>query len=266
MNRIDAKFDELKQQKKTAFIPYICGGDPNIDITYKLVLALDRTGADIIELGVPFSDPIADGPTIQKASERALKNKVTLDQLLELVADLRMETQVPIVLMGYYNPIFVMGIDTFFAKSRSVGVDGVIIPDLPIEESNPIKKIAKQYDIKVIFLVAPTSNVERMKKIAKSGNGFIYCVSVTGVTGIRQNVSNELEPMITELRRHTETPVCVGFGISNPEQAKSVAELADGVVVGSAIINHIESNLGNEADIVQSVSRFSAELIQGIKT
>ena len=266
MNRIDAKFDELKQQKKTAFIPYICGGDPNIDITYKLVLALDRTGADIIELGVPFSDPIADGPTIQKASERALKNKVTLDQLLELVADLRMETQVPIVLMGYYNPIFVMGIDTFFAKSRSVGVDGVIIPDLPIEESNPIKKIAKQYDIKVIFLVAPTSNVERMKKIAKSGNGFIYCVSVTGVTGIRQNVSNELERMITELRRHTETPVCVGFGISNPEQAKSVAELADGVVVGSAIINHIESNLGNEADIVQSVSRFSAELIQGIKT
>jgi len=266
LNRIDAKFDELKQQKKTAFIPYICGGDPNIDITYKLVLALDRTGADIIELGVPFSDPIADGPTIQKASERALKNKVTLDQLLELVADLRMETQVPIVLMGYYNPIFVMGIDTFFAKSRSVGVDGVIIPDLPIEESNPIKKIAKQYDIKVIFLVAPTSNVERMKKIAKSGNGFIYCVSVTGVTGIRQNVSNELEPMITELRRHTETPVCVGFGISNPEQAKSVAELADGVVVGSAIINHIESNLGNEADIVQSVSRFSAELIQGIKT
>ncbi len=176
-----------------------------------------------------------------------------------------METEVPIVLMGYYNPIFVMGMDTFFAKSRSVGVDGVIIPDLPIEESTPIKKIAKQYDIKVIFLVAPTSNVERMKKIAKSGNGFIYCVSVTGVTGIRQNVSNELEPMITELRRHTEIPVCVGFGISNPEQAKSVAELADGVVVGSAIINHIESNLGDEADIVQSVSRFSAELTQGIK-
>ena len=167
--------------------------------------------------------------------------------------------------MGYYIPIFVMGLDTFFAKSRSVGVDGVIIPDLPIEESTPIKKIAKQYDIKVIFLVAPTSNVERMKKIAKSGNGFIYCVSVTGVTGIRQNVSNELEPMITELRRHTEIPVCVGFGISNPEQAKSVAELADGVVVGSAIINHIESNLGDEADIVQSVSRFSAELTQGIK-
>ena len=255
----------MKQEKKSAFIPYICGGDPNLDITRKLVLTLDKAGADIIELGVPFSDPIADGPTIQKASERALENRVTLSQLLQLVADLRTETDVPIVLMGYYNPIFVMGLEEFFTKARSVGVDGIIIPDLPIEESDPIQRIAAQYDIKVIFLVAPTSTVERMTKIAKSGGGFIYCVSVPGVTGTRREISTDVVPMITELRKHTKTPICVGFGISNSEQARSISDIADGVVVGSAIIDQIESNLGNETNIIESVEKFATELIHGIK-
>ena len=265
MNRIDSKFRKLKQEKKSAFIPYICGGDPNLDITRKLVLTLDKAGADIIELGVPFSDPIADGPTIQKASERALENGITLSQLLQLVADLRTETDVPIVLMGYYNPIFVMGLEEFFTKARSVGVDGIIIPDLPIEESDPIQRFSAQYDIKVVFLVAPTSTVERMTKIAKSGGGFIYCVSVTGVTGTRREISTDVVPMITELRRHTKTPICVGFGISNSEQARSIADIADGVVVGSAIIDQIESNIGNETNIIESVGNFATELIQGIK-
>ena len=265
MNRIDAKFRSLRQKKEGAFIPYICGADPNLEVTRQLILALDQAGTDIIELGVPFSDPIADGPTIQKASERALKSRVTLNQLLDLVAELRRTTEIPIVLMGYYNPIFFMGTEPFFIKAKSVGVDGVIIPDLPIEESTQVLEMARSHDVKVIFLVAPTSTPERMKKIAEASTGFIYCVSVTGVTGARQHVSTEIAPMVAELRKYTEKPVCVGFGISNPGQAESVAKVADGVVIGSAIIDRIEANLGDETAIVRSVAQFATDLIQGIR-
>lgn len=266
MNRIDKKFQELRDQDAKAFMPYLCAGDPTPELTSKLLLTLEAAGADLIELGVPFSDPIADGPTVQRSSERALTHRISLQQILEMVAMLRTQTDIPIALMGYYNPIFRMGEDAFCKAAQNAGVDGVIIPDLPPEQGQPLLDIAPNYDLATIFLAAPTSPPERMQLIASVSTGFIYCVSVTGVTGARATLSDEIAPMIAELRKHTDKPISVGFGISTPEQATQVAQMADGVIVGSAIVNVIEEHIDDESRLLPAVKQFASDLAVGVKT
>ena len=246
-------------------MPYLCAGDPNPELTSKLLLTLEEAGADLIELGVPFSDPIADGPTIQRASERALTHRISLQQIMEMVATLRTQTDIPIALMSYYNPIFRMGEDAFCKAALDAGVDGIIVPDLPPEQAEPLLEIAPNYNLATIFLAAPTSPPERMQLIASVSTGFIYCVSVTGVTGARAMLSDEIAPMITELRKHTDKPVSVGFGVSTPDQATQIAQIADGVIVGSAIVNVIEDNMDNEAKLLTAVKQFASDLANGVK-
>ena len=265
MNRIDAKFIELQNNKKKAFMPYICAGDPTLDLSRELLLTLEEAGADLIEFGIPFSDPIADGPIIQKASERSLCGGTSIDQVLNLVSSLRKETDIPIALMGYYNPIFRMGVDTFCQQAVDAGVDGVIIPDLPPEEAEPLLESVSGCDLATIFLVAPTSTSNRIVKIAELSKGFIYCVSVTGVTGVRDVISSQVSSMVSEIRSHTDKPICVGFGVSTPEQAKQVAQIADGVIVGSAIVEIIEKKLDDELSMLQDVRRFAEGLSKGVK-
>ena len=266
MNRINKKFQELRHQGASAFMPYLCAGDPTPELTAKLLLTLETAGADLIELGVPFSDPIADGPTVQRASERALAHSISLQQILEIVKNLRPQTEIPIALMSYYNPIFRMGEAVFCKAAQAAGVDGLIVPDLPPEQAQPLLEVAPKYNLATIFLVAPTSPPERMQLIASVSTGFIYCVSVTGVTGARATLSDEIAPMITELRKHTDKPVSVGFGVSTSEQAKQVADIADGVIVGSAIINVIEENMDDETKLLTAVKQFASDLATGVKT
>ncbi len=246
-------------------MPYICAGDPTPQLSQQLLLALEESGADFIEFGVPFSDPIADGPTIQRASERALAGRISLRQILNLVRGVRCETEIPIALMTYYNPIFCMGEEEFCRSAIEAGVDGVIVPDLPPDEAETLLEIAPKYDLATIFLVSPTSPPERMSAIAEASTGFIYCVSVTGVTGARTSLSDEIAPMISQLRKHTDMPLCVGFGVSTQDQAQDVARIADGVIVGSAIIDVIEKNLDNDAAILSNVGSFAADLATGVK-
>ena len=265
MNRIDQKFQELRHKGTRAFMPYLCAGDPSPKLTAKLLLTLEEAGADLIELGVPFSDPIADGPTIQRASERALTHRISLQQILEMVADLRQQTDIPIALMSYYNPIFRMGEDAFCKAAHAAGVDGVIVPDLPPEQAQPLLEVAPHYNLATIFLVAPTSPPERMQRIASVSTGFVYCVSLTGVTGTRATLSDEIAPMLAELRKRTDKPIGVGFGVSTPEQATQVAQLADGVIVGSAIVNVIEEHINDEAELLIAVKRFASDLAAAVK-
>ena len=265
MNRINKKFQELRHQGASAFMPYLCAGDPTPELTAKLLLTLETAGADLIELGVPFSDPIADGPTVQRASERALAHSISLQQILEIVKNLRPQTEIPIALMSYYNPIFRMGEAVFCKAAQEAGVDGLIVPDLPPEQAQPLLEVAPKYNLATIFLVAPTSPPERMQLIASVSTGFIYCVSVTGVTGARATLSDEIAPMITELCKHTDKPVSVGFGVSTSEQAKQVADIADGVIVGSAIINVIEENMDDETKLLTAVKQFASDLASGVK-
>ncbi|CAI8045053.1 Tryptophan synthase alpha chain [Geodia barretti] len=265
MNRIDKKFQELRDQGATAFMPYLCAGDPNPELTSKLLLTLEEAGADLIELGVPFSDPIADGPTVQRASERALTHHISLQEILEMVATVRTQTDIPIALMSYYNPIFRMGEDAFCQVAQDAGVDGVIVPDLPPEQAQSLLEIAPRYNLATIFLVAPTSPPERMQLIASVSTGFIYCVSVTGVTGARAMLSDEIAPMIAELRKHTDKPISVGFGVSTPDQATQIAQIADGVIVGSAIINVVEEHINDEARLFTAVKQFASDLTAGVK-
>ena len=265
MNRIDKKFQELREQGTSAFMPYVCAGDPNPELTPKLLLTLEEAGADLIELGVPFSDPIADGPTVQRASERALKHNISLQQILEIVASVRKATDIPIALMSYYNPIFRMDEEAFCKAAQAAGVDGLIVPDLPPEQAKPLLEVAPRYDLATIFLVAPTSPPERMQLIASVSTGFIYCVSVTGVTGARAMLSDEVAPMIAELRKHTDKPIGVGFGVSTSEQATQVAQVADGVIVGSAIINVYEKHIDDEAKLLAAVKQFASDLAAGVK-
>ena len=246
-------------------MPYLCAGDPTPELTSKLLLTLEAAGADLIELGVPFSDPIADGPTIQRASERALTHNISLQQILEIVASIRPETDIPIALMSYYNPIFRMGEEAFCKAAQKAGVDGLIVPDLPPEQAQPLLEVAPNYNLATIFLVAPTSPPERMELIASVSTGFIYCVSVTGVTGARAMLSDEIAPMITELRKHTDKPISVGFGVSTSEQAAQVAQVADGVIVGSAIVNVVEEHIDDEAKLIASVKQFASNLADGVK-
>jgi tryptophan synthase alpha chain len=255
LNRIDKKFRELRKNNKKAFIAFIMAGDPSLDVTKKLIFELSASGADIIELGVPFSDPIADGPTIQKSSQRGLKSKTTLASVFGLVKNARLKIQTPVVFLIYYNLVFHYGLERFVNSAVSSGVDGVIIPDLPVEESKEICKIAKKKRFSIIHLLAPTSPNDRIKKVASSSSGFVYYVSLTGTTGVRKKIPEELKANLKNIKKIAKIPVCVGFGISTYRQVKEVQKFADGAIVGSAIIKVIEKNIGKK-DLVKKVGNF----------
>ena len=260
MNRIDRAFKSLKARKKKAFIAYITAGDPDIASTGRLVLGLEGSGVDIIELGVPFSDPVADGPTIQAASQRALAKGVTVRKILGMVKALRARTQIPLVLMTYYNPVLRYGLKSFFSDCRRSGVDGVIVPDLPAEESSELIRAGRASGVATIFLVAPTSTPRRVKDITKKSKGFIYYVSLTGVTGARSKLPPDIVANIRRIKHASGKPVAVGFGVSSAPQAYGLARVADGVIVGSAIVKII----GEKKNIVSRVSRFAKSLAKAI--
>lgn len=250
MNRIETVFKKLKARNKKAFIPYIMAGDPSLEKTEEIVLMFEECGADIVELGVPFTDPLADGPTIQRAAERALKNGVTLKKVIALVRDLRLKTKIPLVLMTYYNPVFKYGEERFIADAKEAGVDGVIIPDLPPDEAGEFTRLAKNAGVASIFLLAPTSTDERIKKVARASTGFIYYVSITGITGAQLLLDGSIEKSINGLRRITDKPIAVGFGISTPDEAEAVAGVSDGVVIGSAIVKKAQLSAGELRDFL----------------
>lgn len=258
MNRINQKFDELRKKRKKAFVAYVTAGDPDLKTTAQLVLELEKSGADIIELGVPFSDPQADGPTIQAASQRALKKGVTLTKILSMVRSLRRQTDIPIALMTYYNPVFHMGDQNFVQKAVSSGVDGVMIPDLPPEEAAILIKTAKAENFSTIFFISPTTTLQRMKRIVQHSTGFIYYVSLAGVTGARTALPTTLLPL-KQARKISKIPVCVGFGISTRAQVLEMKKHADGVIVGSAIVKEIDSRKG-QAGLVKNVGKFVKKL------
>jgi len=221
-----------------AFIGFITGGDPNIEKTKEFILEMIKAGADLIEIGIPFSDPIAEGPVIQEANNRALAAGTTVEKLFNLIADLRKETSIPLVFLTYINPVFHYGYDAFFKRCRDTGLDGIIIPDLPFEEQPPVREAANKYDIDIISLIAPTSE-SRIKEIAKTASGFIYLVSSMGVTGIRGEITTNLADITAAIKSVTPVPVAIGFGIHTTEQAAQMSRIADGVIVGSAIVKII---------------------------
>lgn len=253
MTKISNLFRRLKKEGKKAFIPYIMSGDPSLDKTKETVLLFEECGADIVELGVPFSDPLADGPTIQRASERAIANGVTLRKVIGLVRELRQVTDIPVVLMTYFNPVFRYGIENFVKDAVSAGVDGVIIPDLPPDEAEDFIKLSKESRLDTIFLLAPTSTDKRIRKVAGASSGFIYYVSITGITGSGLLLDGSMEKLLSEIRNYTGKPVAVGFGVSGPEDASAVAKVGDGVIVGSAIVKMLNSDPGGLKDYLMSL-------------
>ena len=240
MSRISDAF-----KKGKAFIPFITGGDPDVETTYELIKAMAESGADIIEIGIPFSDPIAEGPVIQEADLRALSSGTTTDALFDMVVRLRKEIDIPLIFMTYANPIYVYGKERFMKRCSEVGIDGVIVPDIPFEEKAELSGVCKENGIDLISMIAPTS-ADRIETIAKEAEGFIYCVSSLGVTGVRSEINTDIGAMVAHVKTVTDTPVAVGFGISTPEQAKKMAALSDGAIVGSAIVK-IVAQYGKDA-------------------
>ncbi len=259
MNRIDRKFRELNGEK--ALITFITAGDPDLDTTKRLVLEMEKSGADLIELGVPFSDPIAEGPTIQKASVRALRGGVTLVKIFSLVRELRQVSDIPLLLMMYINTIYRFGTRRFFDLCVETGIDGVIIPDLPFEEKDEVDGFAKAADVRLISLVAPTSH-QRIAAIASSAEGFLYCVSSLGVTGTRSEFKTNFDEFFGEIKKSVKIPCCVGFGISNPEQARKMSSYCDGAIVGSGIVKIVEKY---GKDCVAPVGEFVKSLKDGMR-
>lgn len=235
-NRIDKKFRDLRKNHKKALIVYIMSGLPNIKFTEKLVLNLENSGADLIELGVPFSDPVADGPVIQEASVRALKKGINLNDVFALVGRIRKKTQIPIVLMLYYNLILHFGEKRFVKAASACGVDGIIVPDLPVEEADSLIKFSRSFNLATIFFVTPTSSLERLRKSSGLSSGFVYYISRTGVTGANTELTANLGSQIKRIRKFTKKGVCVGFGINNPRQVRLINKVSDGAIVGSAVV------------------------------
>jgi tryptophan synthase alpha chain len=265
MNRIVEKFAQLKKSGKKGFIVYIGAGDPNLEATRELALAFDRAGVDILELGVPFSDPLADGLVNQLAAQRGLESKTTPPKVLETVAAIRRESKIPIVLYIYFNLIHCVGMERFIVDAARVGVDGLLVLDLPPEESDNYEALMKKNGLSHIYLVAPTTPEERMEFIVKRGSGFIYYISREGVTGMQSKVASNLASQVAKIRAHTDLPISVGFGVSNPEQARLVAQNADAVVVGSAVVNQIAGH-GKSKDLVKRVGKFVKSLADAVKS
>jgi len=264
MNRINETFERLKAEGKTAFIPYVTAGDPDIWTTKRIVHALADAGSDIIELGIPFSDPLADGPTIQRAIYRSLEAGCTVSKILEMVRELRRNENVPLVFMTYYNIVFYYGLTRFIKDAKDAGADGIIVPDLPMEESAELTEIADKEDFCVIMLAAPTTPPERFRRIANFSRGFVYYVSLTGVTGARKELSTRLKTDVRKLKKLTTKPVCVGFGVSSPMQAKDISQVSDGVIVGSAIIRIIEDSLADKDRLVSRVEVFARSIANAV--
>lgn len=264
MNRIDAKFKELQSKGEKAFISFITSGDPTLDITEELVLELEKAGSDIIEFGVPYSDPLADGPVNQEAAQRALLNDVTIEDILARVKHLRESTEIPILLFTYYNPVLVYGHEKLAHDAKEAGVDGILCVDLPPEEAEEYEKAFSNAGLATVFLLAPTSTDDRVELIAKHSTGFIYYVSRTGVTGEQQSIDKSVRPMVKKIKEHTDIPVAVGFGISTPEQAKEIASYGDGVVVGSAIVRMV-GELGDTPETAKKVGAFVKTLVDATK-
>jgi len=273
MNRIDRMFSQLKKRKEAALIPFITTGDPDIAITEALILEMDRQGADLIELGLPFSDPLADGPTIQASSQRALRHNINAKDLFGLVEKVRKKTDIPLVLMGYYNPLLQYGLSAFAKDAATAGLDGTIVPDLPLEEAKDWMAAAKPQGLANILLVAPNTPADRVRKIARATQGFLYYVSVTGITGARTELPTELSQGLNGIKQLTNKPVAVGFGISRPDQVSMLSAVTDGIIVGSAIVKLIEAytiKQGNDLkagpDLVKKVGEFIGELKKATKT
>jgi len=264
MNRIDRTFMDLKRKKKKAFIPYITAGDPDLVTTENIVISLERSGADIVEVGIPFSDPIADGPVIQKAVQRSLSGGCTVDGVFDMVKRARKKVSLPIVFMTYYNIVYRRGIKKFVRQAVLSGADGLIVPDLPLDEAGELMKVASREGFCVIMLTSPTTSRERFGKIAAASKGFVYHVSLTGVTGIRNFVPEGLKRDLIRLGKISKKPLCVGFGVSGPERAAQIAKLADGVIVGSALVNVVEKNLGKKKDIPRKVELFAEKIASAV--
>ena len=255
MGRIEDAFKTLKQQGKKGFIPFISAGDPDLATTEELLAVLANSGATLIELGVPFSDPMADGPVIQRASERALRHGFGLQEILDTVARARKQIDIPIILFSYYNPLLQFGLKRIAKAAKNAGLDGVLVTDLTPEESGEFETELRANKLDMIFLVAPTSTDERLKLVAQHASGFIYAVSRAGVTGAQSTVSAEAEKLVQRMRQFSELPIAVGFGISNAEQVRDVNRYADAVVVGSAIVAEME-RIGAVPDLAQQISKF----------
>ncbi len=265
MSRISQCFDQLRVDGQTALIPYITAGDPEPWVTVPMLHAMVEAGANVLELGIPFSDPMADGPVIQKACERALKNEMSLQRVLDMVAQFReKDKDTPIVLMGYANPLEAMGYDVFAEKAQAAGVDGVLTVDMPPEESEEFLSMMKARDMDIIFLVAPTTTPERMALIAEHANGFLYYVSLKGVTGSAQIDVDQLDEKLTLLRQYTDLPLGVGFGIRDGHSAAAVSEVADAVVVGSTLVNCIAEHEQNPESLPAAVAGLVAEMRHAI--
>jgi tryptophan synthase alpha chain len=260
MNRIEKTFERLRAEKKKALVVYIMAGDPNLETSERLVLELESAGADLIELGVPFSDPIADGPVIQRADERALKQKTALRDIMAMVARLRERTDVPLILMTYENPVYKLGERRFAEEAVKAGADGVIVPDLPMEEAGPLHNQCRKHGLDLILLAAPTSPPARLKKIAAMSHGFVYYVSMTGITGSNLGDLTDVRSHVAMIKQYTQKPVVVGFGISTPEQARRIGGIADGIVVGSAVVKVIEEQAGSPSGSAKVI-----ELVEALK-
>ena len=259
MSRIKTAFDRLGREGRRGFIPFVTAGDPDLSTTRELIIELERSGASIIELGVPFSDPVADGPTIQRSSERALRRGVGVEDVLHVVAEAREQTEVPIVLFSYFNPLMQYGVERLCASAQSAGVDGILVTDLVPEEAREFARAAGRHGLELIFLAAPTTTTDRLRLIAERASGFIYAVSRAGVTGTRTELSTEARRLVGRLRAVTRLPVVVGFGISDAEQVAEVWEYADAAVIGSAIVSEIEKHDG-ASDLVEHIGCYVRSL------
>ncbi|MFP3152878.1 tryptophan synthase subunit alpha [Lachnospiraceae bacterium ZAX-1] len=254
-NRIEKAFE------KKAFVTFITGGDPTIETSEKLILAMAKAGADVIEIGIPFSDPVAEGIVIQSADERALASGCTTDKLFSMVKRVRKQIDTPLLFMTYLNPIYTYGKAKFMENAKSCGIDGVIVPDMPFEERDELADICSEHEIDLILMIAPTSK-ERIAMIAKESKGFLYCVSSLGVTGVRQKINTDIKAMIDQVKQVSTTPCAIGFGISTPEQAATMANLADGVIVGSAIVKIVEQYGTDSVDAVYAYTKEMKEAIR----
>ena len=255
MNRIEKVFRELKRKNRKAFIPYIMAGDPSLEKTGDTVLMLEKCGADIVELGVPFTDPLADGPTIQRAAERALSAGVTLRRVMAFAKELRSSSAVPVLLMTYYNPVFKYGEKEFVNDAVRAGIDGMIIPDLPPDEASGLLRLSHHAGLATIFLLAPTSTEDRIRKVGRASRGYVYYVSMTGITGSRLSLDDSFSESVQAIRKITGKPVAVGFGVSTPEEASVVAEVSDGVIVGSAIVKRLHDSPENLESFILDLRR-----------
>jgi tryptophan synthase alpha chain len=263
--RISQRFAALRASGELGIVAYITAGDPSLDATHKFVLALAEAGADVIELGIPFSDPLADGPTIQRASERALKSGTTLAKVIGLVRSIRQSSQVPLVLFSYYNPILQMGLENFAADATSAGADGVLATDLTPEESADYRRTLATHNLDTIFLAAPTSTDDRLEKIAACSSGFLYVISRTGVTGAKDTLPDDLPALLRRVHNFTQLPVAVGFGISLPDHVSALGGLADAAVVGSALVSEIEQATASNPKSAVAIDAATASLAERVR-